>query len=129
MIRPVGRGTVIWCAAPIEEDNRLSYQQLLMAILRHVYEKRQQTVITRGPRQVEIVSFRDGEKIRLSAVDLLYSDERLPFRPAEIAVRTEKPEARVHLLPGGEEIPSRYENGRTVFTLGDTELFAMVEIG
>lgn len=129
VIRPVGKGTVIWCAAPIEEDNRLSYQQLLMAILRHVYAEQQQTVVSHGPRQVEIVSFRDGEKIRLSAVDLLYSDERLPFRPAEIAVRTENPEAKVRLLPHGEEIASRYENGRIVFTLGDTELFAMVEIG
>ena len=129
VIRKVGKGTVIWCAAPVEEDNRLAYQQLLMAILRRFFGEEKQSVIAHGPRQVEVVSFRDGDKIRLSAVDLLYSDERLPFRPVELLVRTDNPAAKVKLLPGGEEIPSRCENGRTVFTLGERELFAMVEIG
>lgn len=128
VVRRYGAGTVIWSAGPIEEDDRLAYRQIVMSLLRRFYPVERQRVSAEGARQVEIVSFRDGDRIRISAVDLLYSDERLPAPSVRISVQTDNPDAHVRLLPGGERVESSYDDGRISFTLGGFDLFAMAEI-
>lgn len=127
VLRKFGKGNVIWSAAPLEEDDRLPYRTILISLMRRCFSESAQRVLASAPRQVEIVSFSDGGVLRVSAVDLLYSDERLPVLPFDIRVRTQK--AQVWLLPERTPVPARREDEYLCFTVDGMRLFSMFEIG
>ena len=89
------------------------------------------SVQTTAPRQVELVTFRDGGETFVSAVDLLCTDELLMLQPFTVRVRCEKPE-KILLLGGKDstdrEIPFTYEDGFARFTVGGLVMFAMYRI-
>lgn len=129
--RKIGKGTVIWSAAPIENDARRSHKKLIMALLDGFIGRDTLSVQTTAPRQVELVTFRDGSETFISAVDLLCTDELLMLQPFTVRVRCDKPE-KILLLGGRDsedrEIPFTYEDGYARFTVGGLVMFAMYRI-
>ncbi|MBQ8641105.1 MAG: alpha-L-fucosidase [Clostridia bacterium] len=129
--KKLGRGTVIWSAAPIENDGRRAYKNLIMALLEGHIDRNALTVRTTAPRQVELVTFRDGDTTLVSAVDLLCTDELLKVNPFAVEIRCEKPAYVVRL--GGQnradtEIPFTWENGYVRFMVDDLVMFDMYKI-
>ncbi|MBQ8400453.1 MAG: hypothetical protein IJX14_00840 [Clostridia bacterium] len=129
--KKLGKGTVIWSAAPVENDLRRSHKKLILALLEGHIDRNALTVRTTAPRQVELVTFRDGETTLLSAVDLLCTDELLKVNPFTVEIRCGKP-ARVVRLAGKDkpeaEIPFTWENGYVRFTVDGLVMFDMFKI-
>lgn len=129
--KKLGKGIAIWSAAPIENDVRRSHKKLLMALLDGHIDRNTLTVRTTAPRQVELVTFRDGDTVLLSAVDLLCTDELLAVNPFTVEIRCEKP-AQVVRLGGRDsvdtEIPFTWEDGYVRFTVEKLVMFDMFRI-
>ncbi len=123
-----GKGTVIWSAAAIENDGRRAHKNLLLSILQICLDKAALTIRTTAPRQVELVTFRDGEALTLSAVDLLCTDELLPIPAFTIEVASATPKKVRRLGPSECEIPSTYENGYIRFPVTNLVMFDMYAI-
>ncbi len=123
-----GKGTVIWSAYPIENDGRRAHKNLILSLLSTLLDRTNLTVRTTAPRQVELVTFRAGERLTISAVDLLCTDELLPVPSFTVEIRTDNP-GKVRLLGETEvEIPASYENGYTKFTVENLIMFDMYAI-
>ena len=106
-------------------------KKLMMALFDGFVGKNTLSVQTNAPRQVELVTFRDGAETFVSAVDLLCTDEQLMLQPFTVRVKCDKPE-KVILLGGRDtterEIPFTWENGYVRFTAGGLVMFAMYKI-
>ena len=130
-MKNIGRGTVIWSAAPIENDSRRSHKKRIHSLLNTYVDRAALTVCSDAPRQVELVTFRDGDTTLISAVDLLYTDELLTVNPFAVEIRCNEP-SRVTRLGGRDcentDISFRYEDGYVKFTMSDLVMFEMYEI-
>ena len=98
--KKVGKGTVIWLAASLECDDRWAHKNLLLSIVNDYLLCR--TITTTAPRQVEIVTFRDGGETLVSAVDLLCTDELLPVPSFTVSVHCGKEPTTVTRLAHGD---------------------------
>ena len=126
-----GKGTVIWSAAPIENDNRRSHRKLLRAIIGRYLDLQSLSVRSDAPRQVELVTFRREQDTLISAVDLLCTDELLPVVDFTVSVRCDKPTRVIRIGGRGREdteIPFVYEDGYAVFRVEDLVMFEMYRI-
>lgn len=122
--RRFGNGTVIWSAAPIENDGRLSHNKLLCEIIRGYITP---TVKTNAPRQVELTLFKCDDGMQLCAVDLLCTDELLPIRSFEVEIECEKP-CKVVKVGDDSDIVFSYKDGRVRFFVDDLVMFEMFRI-
>lgn len=130
LVKRCGAGRVIWSAAPIENDGRLAHKGVFAALVRRYLGEA--SVSSDAPRQVELVTFDTADGVLVSAVDLLYSDERLPVRGFTVSVRVAQPPRRVVRLGGegggDEDLPFAYDGGYVRFTCPSLTLFAMFRI-
>lgn len=94
--KKVGKGMVIWSAASFEFDGRRAHKKLLMALVNDCLPNR--TLTTTAPRQVEIVTFRNGDETLVSAVDLLCTDELLPVPDFTVTVHCDRKPTSVTCL-------------------------------
>jgi Uncharacterized protein conserved in bacteria len=128
--KQVGNGRVIWSAAPIENDGRLSHKRLFVSLLRGFMGE--QTLTSDAPRQVELVTFIRENDILVSAVDLLCTDELLAVREFEIRVATGVKPAQVLKLGGKSGTDTslcfNYTNGITCFKNSGLIMFDMYRI-
>lgn len=127
----IGQGTVIWSAAPIENDGRRAQKGIIRALIEGHIDTDLLTVRSSAPRQVELVTFRGEGELLISAVDLLCTDELLPVPGFTVAVRGEMPRQITRL--GGRDgadtaIPFTYKDGRAVFDVENLVMFAMYRI-
>jgi hypothetical protein len=125
-----GKGRVIWSAAPIENDSRLSHKKLLISLL--LGYMGEATLTSNAPRQVELVTFRRDSDMLVSAIDLLCSDELLPVRDFEICVKTAVKPSKVLRLGGMDstdtEVKFDYKDGKVCFNTGGLIMFDMYRI-
>ena len=128
--KQVGKGRVIWSAAPIENDGRIGIKRVFMSLLSKYLPET--TIKSSAPRQVELVSFWRGADILISAVDLLCSDELLPLGGFEISVKTTDKPKRVVRLAGRDKpeqaVEFDYRGGRVRFTTETLVMFDMYKI-
>lgn len=128
--RKLGKGRVIWSAAPIEADDRRAHKRLLAALLR-AYAPAPWTLTSDAPRQVELVTFAGADERLVSAVDLLCTDELLPVPSFTVKLACPRP-ARVIRLGGkdraDEEVPFTYADGRVCFAVEKLVMFDMYRI-
>ncbi|MBR5871491.1 MAG: alpha-L-fucosidase [Clostridia bacterium] len=126
-----GKGIVIWCAAPIENDNRRSHRRLLLSIIERYVDLQALSVRSDAPRQVELVTFRRAHDTLVSAVDLLCTDELLPVPGFGVSVKCDAP-SRIIRIGGRDrddtEIPFTYRDGYAEFRVEDLVMFEMYRI-
>ena len=127
----IGQGTVIWSAAPIENDGRRAQKGIIRALIDGHIDTDLLTVRASAPRQVELVTFRGEGELLISAVDLLCTDELLPVPGFTVAIRGEMPRQITRL--GGRDgadtaIPFTYQDGRAIFDVENLIMFAMYRI-
>ncbi|MDE6398183.1 MAG: alpha-L-fucosidase [Clostridiales bacterium] len=129
--KKLGKGKVVWSAAPIENDARRAYKKLFMSVLRGCVDFGAVTVVSNAPRQVELVTFRDKNETLVSAVDLLCTDELLSVPDFTVKIKRDKPEKVVCIGGKGKddcEIPFSYKNGYVEFRVKKLVMFAMFRI-
>lgn len=127
-----GKGTVVWCAGTYEYDERQCYNNFTTSIIRRYFPESEQSVISNAPRQVEICSYKLEDGYQLNFVDHLCTDEELPIRDFEVGVKMSEEEAKnvegIYVVPSGEKIEYRYENGFLRFSIQSLVRYKMVEI-
>lgn len=124
-----GDGQVIWSAAPIENDGRLSHKKLFAALVKRFMGDA--TLITDAPRQVETVTFDAGDSLLVSAVDLLCTDELLPVRGFSLSLRCDNPSRVIRIGGKGREdreLSFDYSDGRVHFKADELVMFDMYRI-
>ncbi|MDD5602489.1 MAG: alpha-L-fucosidase [Eubacteriales bacterium] len=128
IVRKCGKGTVIWSAAPIENDPRLAFRQIMINIFRMFVKPGDQTLSSSAPRQVEVVGFKTPDSYLVSAVDLLFSNEKLRLDGFDVSVKTGARPVSVKRIGDAKNMPFDYENGRAVFRTEPLMMFDMYEI-
>lgn len=124
-----GKGRVIWSAAPIENDGRISHKKLFVSlILGYMGEP---VLQTDAPRQIELVSFRRSNDLLIGAIDLLCTDELIPVRSFSVSIVSPKPVKVIRL--GGKDRPDAetafsYKDGKTIFATDELVMFDMYRI-
>ena len=129
--RSLGRGTVIWSAAPIECDTRRAHRGVLHALLSNAIGYGSLSVVSDAPRQVELVSFEREGDVLISAIDLLCTDELLPVRTFTVSVKCREPKRVIKL--GGKnstdtDIQFIYNGGRAQFEIDRLVMFDMYRV-
>lgn len=126
LYKEFGKGKVIWSALPIEAIEHYDYRRIFMNLLRLF--KADMTVESDAPKDIELVSFRDGSNIRISTV-LLNSDYKArKTQEFTISAKSDVPPKAVRLLPNGEPISFEYKNGRVIFKTRELNIYNMYEI-
>ena len=127
-----GKGKVLWSAAPLELSRRYTQTAAVLSLFDRLIVRDTLSVLSDAPKQVEIVTFRDGKETLVSAVDLFCTEELLPIR--DFTVRVKCPEAPVSVTRiashdrSAEALPFVYENGYAVFTVRNLVMFDMFDI-
>lgn len=96
VIKPYGKGTVIWSAAPIESEPVLDYRNIMINLIKK-YGRAKFSIGSNAAENVELLRFDDEEKsfIQINAVALTDGDTALTMPPFEVFVRTDKPVKKV----------------------------------
>ena len=129
--KSIGKGKVIWSAAPIEYDTRRSHRKVFIKLLDSYTDIGTLSVISDAPRQVELVSFKGDGEVLISAVDLICTDELIPVKDFTVSVTCGKPQKVIKL--GGKycndtEIPFTYADGRVTFEVKSLVMFDMFRV-
>ncbi len=125
---PCGRGTVVWCAASPEADTRPAYRDFFLRLVSRLLPPERRSLVSDAPRQAELVTFRTEAGFRVSAVDLLCTDEELPVRAFRIRLRCPAPPKAVRRIPDGEPMSFTFEDGTCVFSVDDLVMFGMYDV-
>ena len=125
-----GKGKVVWCAAAVEHDERYPFRMLMMNLLHRYLPIEKQTVSSNAPHQVELCSYRTEEGYQINAVDLKFDDERLTVQPFDVSIRLDDGEEieSVRVLPNGETLDYRFEDGVLTFRTLPLIMYTMVGV-
>ena len=126
VIKSIGKGKLIWSAAPFEAMGPLPYKKVLLELLK--YAGFEASIKTNAPQSVEIVSFKDENSIKISAVNITEEDEAPAIAGFNISVKCEKKPKEVLLLPEEKKIDFKYSNGEATFQTRNLHIFDMYEL-
>ena len=79
-------------------------------------------------KDVEITAFRDGNRLRIGAVQMTADDELRTMPPFSVTVRPGKKPVVLRMIPEGTEIPFSEQDGAVTFTVPDLRILKMVEL-
>ncbi|MBO5946300.1 MAG: hypothetical protein J6Q69_06805, partial [Clostridia bacterium] len=121
IIKSYGRGTVIWCAAELEYDERSAFKTIFTNIVKRYVEPKYK--ITAG-EAIESVIFEDNGSILISLCDLQYDPYKIN-KPAKISFKSEKPPVYAKRLRNGCNIELSYADGlvNAELSFDDFEMF------
>ena len=122
-----GKGKVIWCAGSPELYDPKIYKTLLLNILKRL-DSRPFTVESDANSNIELISFKDDNFIRISAVNLTDSDELFILPDFTVQVKSDSCIKNIKYLPDGEKIPFKLTDNGVSFKIKDLRIMKMVEI-
>lgn len=125
-LREVGKGKVIWCAAPIEKstshDMRTFYYRLTKFLAENF------TVYSDAPAPVEVLAY---ERKNAASVYLLNQQDYEPLVKAHninIKIKTHTKPSQIILLPENKNIDFIYNDGFTTFNVDCLDIWCMADI-
>ncbi len=121
VVRTLGKGKVVWSAAPIEGDGRYVYQKMFLNIINLLLPQSERSLYAKAPHFVETVAFKGKGYVQVGAVDFTYDEERRKVNGFPVRVRASGAK-KVVRLPNVAEIPFTEENGYVTFETGDLDL-------
>lgn len=127
-VRPFGKGTVIWSAAPLESIPGEDHRAVLLRLLAGVLPEPGWRLQTNAPKRVELVIFDEEECCRISAVDLNEEDEAEILAPFTIEVRSGRRAKCVVRLPDREPVVFEQRKGSVNFQTMPLRIFDIYEI-
>ena len=122
-----GKGKVIWCAGSLEYHVPKDYRRLLLNILKRL-NGNPFTVSSTANSSVEIVSFKDGNKINLSAVNMVDHEQLFTLPPFTVTVVCDAPVKSVKHLPTEENIDFVADGNKVTFTVENLRIMEMYQI-
>ncbi len=129
VIRKYGKGTVIWSAAPFENEKVFYYKDVINNLVQK-YAGEFIEVCSTAPVSTEIITFknRQDNEILVSVVDLNDGDKAILQSPFEIKIKADTKPKSVELLPNKEKIEFDYTKGEILFTTKELNVFDMYKI-
>ena len=127
VVKKLGKGTVMWSAAPIELDEKDSFRYIFRNIIDFLLPKKERNLTSTAPRQAEIVAYNRDGRIQINAVDILSNDERIPLPTFRVTVKCDKEPKALYSVTRGKEIPFKWQDGYLTFTVRKLVSFEMVE--
>ena len=122
-----GRGKVFWAAGPVEFHKAPDYREIFAGILRRLDDTPYTVSSTANP-MVEIVSFKEGDRIYLSAVNMVDPTQLFTLPAFTVTVNCDAPVKSVKHLPDETEIPFKAEGSSVTFTVESLRILEMYEI-
>ena len=126
--RKVGKGTVVWCAAPIELDERPTFTSTFYRLVDSLIPKKDRRLSTTAPSQVEINAYdlEDGN-VQVNAINLGITEDRIKLPAFRVSIKTEKEPKALRCISTGKELPFTYRDGALTFTVKNLLMFEMFE--
>jgi hypothetical protein len=126
--RRVGKGKVIWSAAPIELESRSAYRDIFYNLITELLPEKSRTISSNAPRQVELSVYERESGLQLNAINLFAGDEWLTLSSFKVKVVSKNAPSKVYSVSTGREIPYSYKDGYVEITVKGLKLFEMIEI-
>ena len=127
LCRDYGKGKVLWSALPVEDSGFYEYRNIFVHLLTDVlgYES---SVCSDAPKDVEIITFRDGKDYLCSTVLLTEDDQARKVENFTIRIKTEQKPLYIELLTRDKTVAFTYENNTVTFQSEHLEIFQMYRI-
>lgn len=122
-----GNGKVFWSALPIEQLELYSYRNALSNILKFAFSF-EPTIRSDAPKDVELVTFIDGNKMYLSVVGLNEDYKARKYEDFYIQIPSAQQPVHITLLPGETAVDFSYQNNVINFQAENLKLFQMYKI-
>ena len=122
-----GKGKVLWSAGALEFHQPSDYGRILQNLLRHL-DSRPYAVSSTAAGNVEIITFRDRNKVRVSAVNLSDEDTLYTIPDFTVTVRSEQTPLSVTRLSDGTALPFTAGDGEVTFPVSGVRIMDMFEI-
>ena len=119
-----GKGRVIWSAVPLENNLNYEYQQIFLKIL----DLPRPTVTCDADENTELISFKDNNRILVTAVDLSEQYNIAPNRGFNVMIKCISTPKEVCCLPERTPVRFCYKDGYAVFHTGEYHVAAMFEM-
>ena len=126
--KTLGKGTVVWCASPIELDERETFKTVFSNLISSLIPKDDRLLTTNAPRQVEINAYRlaDGG-VQVNAVNIGITEDRIKLPAFRVSIKTEKKPNAVRCIGTGKTVPFTYKDGVLSFSVKGLLMFEMFE--
>ncbi len=119
-----GKGKIIWSALPLENSKNYEYKQILLSLL----GIKNPSFICNAEDTTEIVEFKNGNEIYISAVELVDKYNIRETQEFTLRVLCEKIPAEVICIDNNEKIGFDYNNGYVEFKVNKFKIFTMYKI-
>lgn len=122
-----GKGKVLWSALPIEDAEFYDYRNIFVNLLTNVLGL-ESSLWSDAPKDVEIVTFKDGEDYLCSTVLLTEDDKARKTENFTIYMKTNRKPSCIELLTKDKNIDFTYENNVVAFPSENLGIFHMYRI-
>lgn len=122
-----GKGKVFWSAQPIEQINLYNYRNAFMGILEKML-RFDSTIKSDAPKDVEIVTFVNGNEMYVSTVGLNEDYKARKYEDFEISIKSDKKPQAIKILPLEENVEFTFKNGKIYFKSEKLKIFNMYKI-
>ncbi len=126
--KKVGKGTVVWCAAPIELDERPTFTSTFYRLVDSLIPLKQRRLATNAPSQVEINAYdlEDGG-VQVNAVNIGITEDRLKLPAFRVSIKVKKEPKALRCIGTGKTLPFSYKDGVLSFSVKNLLIFEMYE--
>lgn len=118
-----GKGTVIWSALPLENSENYEYKQILLSLL----GIKKPAFICDAEETTEIIEFKNGNKIYVSAVELTDCYNIPKTKGFNLKVLCDKP-LEITCIDNDKKVDFTYNNGYAEFSTDEFKIFTMYKI-
>lgn len=122
-----GKGKVLWSALPIEDSGFYEYRNIFINLLTDGLGF-ESSVYSNAPKDVEIITFRDGGDYLCSTVLLTEEDQARKVESFAISIKTDQKPLYIELLTRNRKVDFTYENNTVTFQSENLEIFQMYKI-
>ncbi len=126
--RSLGKGTVVWCAAPIEVDERETYKDTFYRLINFLVPKAERRLCTTAPHQVEINAYDLANgNIQVTAINIGITEDRIKLPSFRVSIKMKRAPQAVRCIGTGKTVPFSYKNGTLSFSVKGLVVFEMFE--
>lgn len=122
-----GKGKVLWSALPVEYGTFGEYRNVFINTIKD-FLGFESSIFSDAPRDVEIITHKDGDDYLISAAVLTEDDAVRNIGSFQISVKSEREPIEIELLTKNKKIDYTYENNTIVFNTENLDMFDMYRI-
>lgn len=124
IIKKVGKGKILWTSAPIEDSKPYMSKKVVGKMVELLRGEKE--IEVNAPACIEVLKWTKENKIYLG---VLNEQEKSPFIPvSNVKIKLNENIKKAVCVSTGEEISVEYEDGKTVLTIPEIQVFSLVEL-